>query len=159
MADTIQDDYRVSQQVGMVGQPSRPGQSLGENIITIGATIPQPGQAYVLAAGVAELPADQTAAALAVGVVSFSDKELNSAITKTVNHQSGVVYADGDVVPGVTDGHIYVLAGGAIAEGDPLIYNTVTDKWIVGVTTKAAFIADVAGVDGDIISVQVNRIG
>ena len=159
MANTIQDDYRVSQQVGMVGQPARPGQSHGENIITIGSTIPQPGQAYVLTSGIAELPADQTAAALAVGIVSFSDKELNSAITKTVNHQSGVVYAEDDVVPGMTDGNIYVLAGGAIAEGDALIYDTAADDWIVGVTTKAAFIAGAAGVAGDIIPVQINRIG
>ena len=155
---SLQTTYRTSQQRGMVGTVSRPNQSFGERLRVVAAAAPQPGQAYTLVAGVATLPADAAAAALAVGIMSFSQGALNAAIAQTENWKSGVVYVDGDEAPGMEDGNIYVLAGGAIKAGDALIYDTAADDWIPGVTTKAAFIADTDAADGDIVSVQINRI-
>jgi hypothetical protein len=122
------------------------------------AVAPQPGQAYTLVAGLATLPADAVAAALAVGIMSFSQGDINSPITRTENWKSGVVYAEGDEGPGMEDGNVYVLAGAAIKAGDALIFDTTDNNWAPGVTTKAAFIADTDAADGDILSVQINRI-
>lgn len=153
----VQNDFRISQQVGVVGQPARPGQSFGEILLEIGATTPQPGQAFEIINGKANLPINQTQAALAVGIVSFSQGDINSPITRTVNHNTAVVYVNGDEAPCGIDGHFFVLLGGAVTIGDNLIYDTAADDWIVGVTTLAAFIAMSSGVDGDIIAVQINR--
>lgn len=157
---SIQDTYRINQQAGVVGQPSRPNQSLGEVLYTVATAGMTPGEAFTVDVnGDIIVPADATAALSAVGVVSFSQGFINSAITQTENHKTGVVYSVGDNVPCVTDGHIYVLAGGAILKGAGVNYDPATKKWTSGGTSvKAAFIADDAGVDGDIISIQINRV-
>ena len=155
---SIQDVYRINQQLGEVGAPARPGQSYGETLFFAADPAPQPGGAFIIVAGEAQRPANQTEAALAVGIVSFSQGHLNSPITRTVNHNTGVVYAEGDEMPCMTDGYIFAQGGGAIAKGDPVIFDSATGKWITGVTTKSAFIAQNAVGDGDILVIQITRI-
>jgi len=158
MGNTIQDVFNVDQQLGMVGAPARPGQSFGATPFIIGATVPQPGEAFIITLGLAERPANQIEAALAVGVVSFSQGDVNSPITKTVNHNTGVVFVEDDEAPCMRDGYIFVQAGGVVSDGDTVIFVAATGKWIVGTTTKSAFIAQGDAVDGDILVIQMTRI-
>lgn len=154
----IQDVYRINQQLGEVGAPARPGQSFSESLFIAGNNPPQPGGAFVITAGLAQRPANQTEAALAIGIVSFSQADLNSPITRTVNHETGVVFVEGDEMPCMLDGYIFAQGGGAIAKGDAVIFDSATGKWITGVTTKSAFIAQNAVGDGDILVIQITRI-
>ena len=83
----VQDVFSIRQQRGMVGMVSRPTQSFAQRIRVIGTPVVQPGQAYILVAGVAELPANAGEAALAVGIMSLSHGEINADITKTKNRE------------------------------------------------------------------------
>jgi hypothetical protein len=65
----------------------------------------------------------------------------------------------------LTEGPMYVTAGGAVADGDPVFYSTVTRRYVNAAGTNIVgplpgVLFDTTGIDGDVVELAIqSRLG
>ncbi len=132
MTNPIQTSFAYHQQIGQVGAIARPNAPHDIDLGVAGVEI-LPGQGVYYDAGTDAwiLPVSAATRKLVTHVVSFNSNAYNTDIAvPTTNNASRVVYAAGDLMPLVSFGSVFVLAGETVESEDSAIYNETTEKWI-----------------------------
>lgn len=161
MADQIQTNYPLTQELGQVGSISRPQQSYNTERVHAAATGAGmvPGQGYKLDGSGDFIPlVDLADFANVVGVLGFEYGTVNVDRSGGENNTQGVVFAEGDNVPGVTEGYMLAVAGEAIAANAKVAFDVSDGKWYStgAVNTNLSVRAtDGADADGAIFEIKI----
>ena len=159
----IQRQFNKYQSKGQVGQVSRPEQpfTLESNSVVAGVELkPSFGVYRDNADGKYKLPTDAATQGHVTGVVHFKPAVINTAIASpTLNNNGEIVIPANAAFELLTQGHVYVRAGGTVRAGDLAVMATDgSGKWLASITgsTTNPMVFEEAGVDGDIVSIKVN---
>ncbi len=161
MADQIQSNYPLTQDKGQVGAISRPQQNYNAERVIIAATGAgmKPGQGYKLDGSGAVIPlVDLADFANAVGVLGFEFGNINTAVAGGENNLEGVLFAEGNHTPGITEGYMYVVAGEAVAPNAEIAFDVSDGKWYSTAavnTNKSVRATSGASADGEIMEILV----
>ena len=94
-----------------------------------------------------------------IGVVHYNPHSINTPYANPAGNNPGEIIIPVDTEFEVmTQGHIYVLAGGAVKKGDIAFFDKASNKWKVSAKTGAAnpMVFEESGADGDIVSLRIN---
>lgn len=161
---TIQRNYNIFQQIGLVGQCARVGEPKAFDTAPSGIDGLAPGDGvYLNSSGKWIKPVSAATRLLVTHIVGYDPGSVSTALTSPSTNSLGqVVYNTDDRVKAFALGVAYVIAGGTVAVGDVLEFDHGDDRWIeyAPATPSAAdlprstFRALTAGSDGDIIEVR-----